>query len=352
MGFFKQNPLFSGLVALFLLLFIAGVVFIFMASGSASDAKKAFARAESSYRSALALNPAATPANLQASEENVEKLAKALEAQVATTKGSAPFIISQTPPTTEAAMLFQLEAFKEQFTKDAAMVVPFGKSDDEPGIGLPEDFNFGFSRFLEEGDPPPTEFIPIVFEQKEILAYLLRKLYDSKPNSIESVQREMKEEVIPAETQPGTASANNRPSRDRLKKDEFEVGKISAQVPGAIETLGFRIVFTGYTQSLRLFLKQLEEFELPLVVRSVEVEPFQEQVTLADKKDDADNPFAIFGVETEEPTQEELEAATEPLIEDILSQFTVVVEHIQVLVDASGNVASLEANADSEEQPL
>jgi hypothetical protein len=43
-------------------------------------------------------------------------------------------------------------------------------------------------------------------------------------------------------------------------------------VPGAINTLAFGLTFTGYTDSLRELLNNLAKFDLPFVVRSIEVE--------------------------------------------------------------------------------
>ncbi|QYY36533.1 Amuc_1100 family pilus-like protein [Ruficoccus sp. ZRK36] len=358
MGFFKKYPIFGGFIAICLLLFIAGLVFIFLGFGGLGKARKSFTQAERSYRSALSLSPAPTAENAQQSEKNVQELAAALQAQIDATAGHAPSIVSTDAPKTEADMLFQLEAFKEQFTKDAADVEPLGAADDTVGIQLPDDFNFSFSRFLESGTPPPSKFIPAVFEQKEVLGYLLRKLYDSQPTGILSIQRETQVEEIEAQggaqDNANRRRANRNNDRDTAttsKDDEFQIGELSARVPGAVETLAFRFVFTGYTPSLRLFLKQLEEFELPLVVRSVEVQPYKASKGARTEPASTNNPFNVFGGGDSASETGEKPVTREPVVEENLSQFTVVVEYIKVLVKPPSDVAALE-DASSSENPM
>lgn len=351
MGFFKKYPAFASLVTVFVLLFIAGLVFIFLSWSSLGKAQKSYEQAESSYKAALGLNPAATAQNVETSEKNVQALAAALQVQVDDTKGRVPTFISKDVPKTEADMLFQLEAFKEQFTKDAAEIEPQGAEKGAVGMTLPKDFEFGFSRFLSTGTPPPAKYIPEVFEQKEILSYILRKLYDSRPFSLVQIQREVVvEDVAPAQPQPG----NNKQAKQNAGKgnnDEFEIGALSARVPGAVETVAFRLVFTGYTQSLRDFLKSLEEFELPLVVRSVEVQPAEKKATASSTPSRASSPFDLFDTGgAAGPTEEQKAAAKEPIVEENVSQFTVVVEYIKVLVEAPSDVAALE-NATSSQNP-
>ena len=49
--------------------------------------------------------------------------------------------------------------------------------------------------------------------------------------------------------------------------------RVTARVKGFIDTMAFRITFTGQTAALRNFVVRLAEFELPILVREVEVEP-------------------------------------------------------------------------------
>lgn len=309
MKFFKQNPLFVTLLAVFTLLFIGGVVMIFVLSGQSAKEAKALKSAETSLRGALTLSPAPTSDNIEAAEANVKALRAVLEREIQSTRGSKPALLKGKAPASGTEMLFQLEAYKNEFLREAKRTVPINVGEKEleimkkegvepPSVKVPDGFNFGFSRYLASGEPPSASQIPVIYQQKEILTYLLRKLLSTRPISIVSVQREP---VAGASAEPAKKNAgkvnNSAQGKPDLMSDEFAVGAESARVKGAVETQPFKIVFTGYTENLRSFLKQIETFELPLVVRSVEVSPVESSVKTgasaqAKKPDDI---FSIFG---------------------------------------------------------
>jgi hypothetical protein len=78
----------------------------------------------------------------------------------------------------------------------------------------------------------------------------------------------------------------------------------SARVPGFVDTLALRVVFVGETDALRVLLNKLAEFELPIVVRSVEAEPAEVAATAPD--------------------------AVAPLVARRATRFTVTVECVQL----------------------
>ena len=45
------------------------------------------------------------------------------------------------------------------------------------------------------------------------------------------------------------------------------------RAPGFLDSTAFRLVFVGQTSALRAFLNRIGSFELPVLVREVEVEP-------------------------------------------------------------------------------
>ncbi len=346
----KKYPAFFGLLGLFLVIFIAGLVFIFLSLSAAGKAKEDFERAQRDLKSAATLSPAPSKENLAASEQNIRDLAAALERQIKATRGRAPELLDrQKAPTQPVTMLVQLENFASDFTKEAKTIAPQGSEDDETraaeGIKLPENFKFGFGRYLDTGQQPDEKIIPELFKQKQILSFILRRLYDSQPFSIESIQRESLVEVVPEK---GNQS-NRQPQRNdsNSNKGEFKIGDITAAVPGAIETMAFRLEFTGYTPTLRQFLKKLEEFELPLVVRSVEVKPAKTSKPAASSKPASNNPFG-FGSPVETQPAASTAKTLDPIVEENLSHFTVVVEYIQVLIKAPSDVAALESAGNSQ----
>lgn len=334
MNFFKKYPAFCSTIIVLLLLFVAGIVFIFLAAGKSSESDKKLSSAERNLKSALVLSPAPTPENLELSEKNIEALKSTLAQQIAATQGRNPAILATLPPQSSTDMYYDLLAYKNELDKDAKLVTPFNST--ESGVAIPEDFNWGFSRFLAsgEGAPPPEDKIDEVFRQKTILNYLLRKLLATGPQSIVSVKREPV--VI---ERPAAGSSKTNQNKSSTEADEFWIGSETASVKEAVETMAFEIGFTGYTQNLRAFLKDIAAFELPLVVRSVEVKPADDSSTqVASKKDQSDDIFAIFGSVGGSQDVEEQNAAIEenkePVVDQNISQFSVVVEYIEVKIDA------------------
>jgi hypothetical protein len=192
--------------------------------------------------------------------------------------------------------------------------------DGEPvQIIVPVDFAFGFEQYLNEATMLDDEdLIPVLDKQRQIISYLLNKLYDAEPESIISVEREVLE-LAPTSRTKG-----------------FSINPaITAKVPGAINTLAFGLTFTGYTDSLRKLLNNLAKFDLPIVVRSIEVErPSGSRTTVEMPAND--NLDAFFGVfdggsnsEVKVP-----ETAQKPVISENISTFTVVLEFIEIVLPA------------------
>ncbi|GHB96386.1 Amuc_1100 family pilus-like protein [Cerasicoccus arenae] len=347
MKFFKQNPVFSVLLTLFILLFIGGVVMNFMLQSKVEAEKKSVSTSNSQLRSALALEPAPTEANIETAEKNVQDLSNALEKQVKSTLGKKPGLISSKAPTSGTQMLFQLRAYRDEFAQVAKRTIPIATSDAEvakmqeegetlPSTSIPANFAFGFSRYIDSGEPPKDADVPVIYQQKEILTYILRKLFNTRPIDLVSVVRGPVELPKPA---PGATTRNSTNTGPVLKADEFRIGSETARVDGAVETLSFKVVFTGYTENLRSFLKQIEEFEIPLVVRSVETVPLEASANVASASAPAApaSPFALFGDlggagKNDSAPVADVGPDKEPIVEENVSEFTVVLEYITVTV--------------------
>ena len=198
--------------------------------------------------------------------------------------------------------------------------------DGEPvEIIVPDDFAFGFEQYLDEATMlDDDELIPVLDKQRQILSYLLNKLYEAEPESIVSVEREVLEQK--AEGSSSAKSFTIHPA-------------ITAKVPGAINTLAFRLAFTGYTDSLRRLLNDLAKFDLPIVVRSIEVDRPSGISTTAKvpSNNDLDAFFGVFdgGSNSELEAPEE---AQKPVISENISTFTVVLEFIEIALPAQSAV--------------
>ncbi len=126
------------------------------------------------------------------------------------------------------------------------------------------------------------------------------------------------------------------PPAGNQNKSTFSIDPaVSARVPGAIDTLAFSITFRGYTDALREFLNRLAQFELPIVVRSVEVErpSGSETVVAPPRRNEPEDIFARFGGEESEAQPDRNEGqGPVPVIEENISEFTVLLEFIEVVL--------------------
>jgi hypothetical protein len=140
----------------------------------------------------------------------------------------------------------------------------------------PEAARFGFAKYANEG--PETDRIEPVFRQRQIAEYLLESLFEAKPRALFAVKRERTQtkaerEARAAAEAAGTPAEEIPADSDSESPDYFVVDpRVSARVKGYLDTMPFRFVFTGQTATLRNFLNRLAAFELPVLVREVEVD--------------------------------------------------------------------------------
>lgn len=148
----------------------------------------------------------------------------------------------------------------------------------------PEAARFGFAAHVNEA--PEPAYIAAVFRQRLVAEYLLEALFEARPRVLLRIQRE------PAATDRERAERHRRP-HDSPGDGQTDVSKFpddpqppasgpdyfaidprrTARVPGTLDTMAFRLVFSGQTATLRLFLNRLGRFELPVLVREIEVKP-------------------------------------------------------------------------------
>lgn len=344
MKFFKENPIFSTLLVVLLLAFAAGAWFDYSAYEKSRKEDRQESGAETDLRRTLALSPAPTQDNLEAAKANLAALQESLRQQIETTKGSNPDLLVGEVPGNGTELLFRLRGYRDQLEREAKQQIPINVNEQSvadgnvvnPGVKLPDNFAFGFSRYLHSEVPPRAEDIAEVFLQKQILEYTIEQLLATRPIEIKAVQRETLE-VASARTASGRSRASaSSEEASKLPTDEFRKGASSVAIKDAVNTIGFRLVFTGYTENLRQFMKTLEQFELPLVVRSVSVAPLESSVRADTRRPGssrgASGLDALFGtVATIDPTNvAQTRRAQEPVVAENVSEFTVVIEYITV----------------------
>ena len=315
MGFIKKNLAFTIIVFVCILAFAAGVYLALAESGKIDQAKQNIASVESQLNNMLFADPAPTQENVEASAENVSEL----EAELRKIREDLEQGARISTSTDGVSVMASIQQFIFEYQRKAAVLTDKGGESVE--IIVPDDFAFGFEQYLDEARMLDDEdLIPVLDKQRQILSYLLDKLYSAEPESILSVERE----VLELKDE-GTGSAKG-----------FAINSaITSKVSGAIDTLAFRLTFTGYTDSLRRLLNDLAKFDFPIVVRSIEVERPSGISTTA-KVPANNNLDAFFGVfdggsnsEVEAP-----EEAQKPVISENISIFTVVLEFIEIVLPA------------------
>jgi len=310
MNFFKKNLIFSLVIATCLLVFIAGSYLALTESGAISEARQAMTSAEARLKNLCFSDPAPSAVNVEASKENVAQLKAALNAIRDDLQRGDRLKTSSDG----IGVMAGVQQFISEYQRKSSEQVD---STNEPvPISLPQDFAFGFKEYIGEARPlVDPKRSTVLDQQRLILSYLMDKLFEAKPASIVSVSREFLEQG---------------PSQKIGKS--FQINNaISARVPGAIDTLAFELSFTGYTDSLRSFLNDLAKFDLPIVVRSIDIKrpTGSESTTLSTNKSNFDSIFGVFGESDDDETPKKEQ---KPVISENVSIFTVVLEFIEVVL--------------------
>ncbi len=331
MGLFKKNPVFCIFIALCLLVAAGGAYLAYRASSGVSEARSAVAVAERQLEGLRKAAPAPSAQNVEASAENVARLQAELDSIREDLRRGNRLQASTDGVGVMAAI--------QQFITEYQRRVGNHRSDGEPApIQTPENFAFGFDAYIDEATvPEDVSVVPVLDKQRQILGYILNQLIAADPQSIQAVEREIVELASPG----GDEERQNRQNGEAARG--FTIGEaVSARVPGAIETMAFRVAFTGYTDVLRDFLNNLAAFKLPVVVRSIEVERPSGAETTADAqegRDQLDDIFSVFGgagqtaPETaSEGGESEPRQAQKPIIAENISRFIVTLEFIEIVL--------------------
>lgn len=311
MASFKSHPVFYSLLGALGLTVVAAGWCVYDRHAAAEKNVAQLSRKRSELSALQSTTPVPSDASKAAVEADVRRTEAALATMRAELKGQGPVaeaLRNAVVPTEPTEVFFNLENFVEDMRRQARAAE----------IQIKDTERFGF--YTHERSGPDRTLIPQVFRQRQVAEYLLKALFAAQPSELLSLHRERPDRTRPA------AGASNQGNNDFFEIDP----RISARVPGFVDATAFRLTFISETSSLRSLLNKLAEFELPLVVRSVEVEP------TATRQAQAATPPAnalneIFGMAIPaEDTPAEPEPIR-PLVEKILSKFTVTVELIDLV---------------------
>ncbi len=274
---------------------------IFERAAAAKKAQAKLAQKRREFASLTATEPAPTAENETAIAADLARLTQALDAMRASLKGrgsAADALRTAAAPERRPDAFFDIATFVEKMREGAQ----------RHDVALKPEERFGFAEYANAG--PEPELIAEVFHERLIAQYLLETLFEAQPQRLLSVQRERP--LTKAERLAASGAGGGRRDASTVA-DYFEIDpRVSARVPGFVEATAFRLSFVGQTGVLRTLLNKFAAFELPVVVRSVEVEP------AAGNERGGSGAAAIPG------------APVEPLIRRTFSRFTVTVEYIEL----------------------
>lgn len=324
MASFKTNPVYFSLIGLFGLSVVAAGWGIYDRRAAAENAAAQFAQKGREYAALKAVRPVPSEASKAAVEADLRRTEAALATMHAELKGRGPVaeaLGNTVFPSEPTEVFFNLETFVEKMRQKAQALE----------VKIKPDERFGFHTYDRTG--PERDLIPMVFRQRLVAEYLVEALLDARPSELLSVQRER---PLTKTERDKAAASQSRPAAATPQGalDYFEIDpRISARVPGFVGATAYRLSFLSETATLRTLLNKLATFELPLVVRSVEVEPIVKS-TAAAQPVQANSLNNIFGNLSSAPVPAE-PVKPKPLVDSVLSKFTVTVELIDLVVDAA-----------------
>ena len=360
MNWYRKYPLFAIGLTLGGAVAVGEAALIFERYTATRDAAKRLEQRQAELAAMAQLAPPPTREVAAAIEGDLAKAQKSLAAMQGELTGRGPAaerIRNAKMPTARTDAYFDLATFVEK-TRELA---------EKNGVELrPEAARFGFARYANEG--PDADRIEAVFRQRQIAEYLLEALLEARPRALFIVKREYVLSKAEREAR-ATALANGQifegasadPGFD--SPDFFVIdSRVSARVMGYVDATAFRFVFTGQTATLRTFLNRLASFELPVLVREVEVEAATAEEAVAATASEAPAapatettgaPSVVLNLEPTSPkagapkpaapARAPRPVATTPIVSKSLSKYTVTVEFVE-LVPASA--------APAEQQPV
>ncbi len=348
MDYFKKFPIFFSIVILLILAFVGGVAYNVYVYSDVAKIQKKLKNARAEFDDALAEDPTqAAIDKARANIKNLEVHLAELEADLTRARGD----IFSKAPVESYQLVEQLRGMVQKWRRTAR----------QKGIAVDKAMDFGFKRYVEaSAEPPEDAAVSPVWKQACVLNYINGKLFECKsaesPMAIVRIQRELlKEEgnktvANKRMTARERRAAARRAATSESKSETFNIDpNITARKAGSLDTLAYRFTFAGHTDVLRRFLNQLKNFDAMLVVRSIDVKPADESVnSLLKRKDGGDEEEeaglldSLFGKKKEDKPAEKAEATEEseaasqaktPVVTDNLSEFTVVIEYVEVVKD-------------------
>lgn len=314
MVFLKRNPIFTLACMVALLSACTGAYMAFAEYRRFVRAEKTAIQQRQVLDGLLAHRPSLTAANVEAASVNVQQLDKAYQRLEQSLYGDAPIVGS----TNGVQVMASIQEYISEFTYRAKNHV---NADGQAApVIIAKDLSFGFEAYAEQASvPEEPKVIPQLDRQRQVLSYVVTQLLASDPLEIISVQRQINSGELPM----GAKGLNG-----------FSIPKaVSARIKGLIHTIPIKVEFRSYSASLRNLLNKLSEFELPILVRSIQVSRNDQKLKKSKAKSNAtslEELFGTFGSASTSEKPEAVKAEQKPIISENASNFTLMLEYIQI----------------------
>lgn len=335
MSFFKIHPIFSAVISVLVAVVGAEIWYLWSLRADEAALESATEQKIGQINMLQRQNPALTDDNLILAKENLEQsnvvFATMLRSLGVTRQDELEYFRDE--PASDIDAYFDISTFVDAMRAEAQ----------EAGVSVSPSGQFGFATHKNVGPEPP--YIRIVYRQRRILEYLLRRLIAARPQAIVSVQRERPavagDSAVAA--RPPTRGSIGQPGPRAstpaagAASDFFVVDpQVSARTPGYVDTMAFRLVFVGQTAALREFMNALAAPGLPLVVRSVEVQTSGAEGSGSDTRSNGGstgNRGDRGDARVNGNPEPEAVSANVPIVAENDGQFTVTVEMFEVMIE-------------------
>ena len=316
----KQHPVFYTIILVLVLLLAVELVLLVMGRQTLGVIVSDFELNQRKYRTLSENRIAPTTGNSRLVLADLEQDSQVLVQMLDTlnASGSNDMLLFQGVPASRTDAYFNLATFVER-TRQLAM---------QAGVEVGPEERFGFGAYANEG--PDSEYIEAIFKQRRIAEVLLEALFSAKPERLNAVFRD---DWQRAPDEPGGVRPVTRPGSNKVSGTFVIDPQVTARVPDVVRTYAFRLEFVGQTASLRTFMNQVAGSDLPLVVRSVEVESHLPPTR--NTRGRREDPFAVIADQASNLDLPALQAARVPIVNRNLSRFAVTIEFLEIRITPS-----------------
>jgi len=314
----RHYPVFSALIIGLILLVAVEIVVLILGRQSLSVVEGDFALQERKYQGLLGNRIAPTSENTRLVLADLAQDSEVLFQMLDTlnASGSGDLLLFRGAPTSRTDAYFDLATFVERTRQMAAVA----------GVEIGAEERFGFRAYANEG--PEVDFIEPVFKQRRIAEVVLEALFSAKPERLVEVLRD---DWARVSSNPVVVDPVTQPGANKTSGTFVIDPQVTARVPDVVHTYAFQVGFVGRTASLRTFMNQIASSDLPLVVRSVEVEL---QAAPRDRRNRGRrvDPMAQIADQASALDLPALQAARVPIVDRNVSSFTVTLEFLEITI--------------------